>query len=147
MKSNWVEMIVGAVVLVTAAFFLTILLRGNGGSSSAGYPLMASFQSAEGVSIGGDVRMSGVNIGNVLDIDLNPETFQADVTVRINEGINIPTDSEIKISSDGLLGGSFVEIVAGADENIMAANEHFIYATGSISLLNVLSQFATGASE
>ncbi|MDV7400419.1 outer membrane lipid asymmetry maintenance protein MlaD, partial [Arthrospira platensis SPKY1] len=82
-------------------------------SSTAGYPLTASFRSLEGVSVGTDVRLAGVKVGTVTAVALNPDTFRADTTITVQEGIMLPDDTAIVISSEGLLGGNFVELMPG----------------------------------
>ena len=146
MKQNWIETITGAVVLAVAVFFVAFAIRAIGGSSFGNvYSLNASFASAEGVNVGGDVRMAGVKIGTIKSMTLNPQDYQANVEISVDSDYFIPTDSEIKIASDGLLGASFVEIVPGADEMTMAAGDQFSFSSGSISLLSLFAKFATGS--
>lgn len=102
---NWTEVLVGGVVLAGAVAFGVYASQSTGLSQgAAGYELGASFRSLEGVGVGTDVRLAGVKIGTVTGVTLNPETYRADTTFTIADGILVPDDSAIVISSEGLLG-------------------------------------------
>lgn len=142
------EVLVGAGVLAAAAAFVIYAgqVTGYAGSSET-YPLSASFRSLEGVSVGTDVRLAGVKIGTVSAVTLNPETYRADTTVDLLSDIAVPDDSSIVISSEGLLGGNFVEIVPGGSPFFYAEGETIEDTQGSISLVTLLLKFVSGSSE
>lgn len=142
MAHNTSEVLIGGAVLATALGFLAFVSTTTGFSGGAsGYPLTASFRSADGISIGTDVRLAGVKIGTVTGIDLNPETFRADATISVAEGIEIPDDSAISVSSEGLLGGNFVEILPGGSPFILETGAEFTSTQGSVSLVSLLMKF------
>lgn len=148
MSENTTEVIVGAGVLAAAIGFMVYAGQVSGFSgSSASYPLEASFRSLEGVSVGTDVRLAGVKVGTVSEVELNPETFRADTTVSVNTGIEIPDDSAIIISSEGLLGGNFVEIVPGGSPFFFEAGDTIDDTQGAVSLISLLLKFVGGSSE
>jgi phospholipid/cholesterol/gamma-HCH transport system substrate-binding protein len=138
----------GGAVLAAALGFLLYAgqMTGIGGTTS-GYELMASFRSAEGVTIGTDIRMAGVKIGSVTDMTLNPQTFMADVRFNVGDDIELPADSAISVASEGLLGGTFIEVLpGGALENIAPGGQ--IYDTQSaVSLITLMMRFATGSGD
>ena len=86
MRENLSEVLVGAAVLAVAAGFLAYSARVTGFSTGGadGYALTASFRSAEGITLGTDVRMSGVKVGSVTGLALNAETFRADTTLSFD---------------------------------------------------------------
>lgn len=139
MRENVVEVLTGAAVLVVAAAFL-FFAAGNAGPSVSGgqYPLTASFSSVEGIAVGSDVRMGGVKVGTVTDITLNPENFRADMTVAVSEQFQLPDDSSILISSEGLLGGSFVEIQPGGSPFNLEPGDAFSDTQGAVGLITLL---------
>lgn len=142
------EIAVGGVVLAAAIAFGVYATQITGLSTgSAGYPLTASFRSLEGVGVGTDVRLAGVKIGSVSDVTLNAETYRADTTVNIFNGIEIPDDSAIVISSEGLLGGNFVEVMPGASPYYLAAGDEIVDTQGSVSLVSLLMKFVSGGNE
>jgi phospholipid/cholesterol/gamma-HCH transport system substrate-binding protein len=116
-------------------------------TSGATYPLEASFRSLEGVSVGTDVRLAGVRVGQVANVDLNPETYRADTVVTVQNGIEIPDDSAIVISSEGLLGGNFVEIVPGGSPFNYDAGAEIEDTQGAVSLISLLLKFVSGSGD
>jgi phospholipid/cholesterol/gamma-HCH transport system substrate-binding protein len=148
MSENTTEVIVGAGVLAAAVAFVIYAGQISGFSSgSATYPLSASFRSLEGVSVGSDVRLAGVKVGTVTEVILNPETYRADTVVSLEEGIAIPDDSAIIISSEGLLGGNFVEIVPGGSPFFFEAGATIDDTQGAVSLVTLLMKFVGGSTE
>ena len=145
MAENTTEVLVGAAVLAAAIGF-AVYAGQVAGLSRAGdtYTLSASFRSLEGVGVGSDVRLAGVKIGTVEQVTLNPETYRADTRVALDRGIEIPDDSAIVISSEGLLGGNFVEIVPGGSPFSFEPGDEILDTQGAISLVALLLKFVTG---
>lgn len=149
MSNQWIETTVGGVVLAAAIGFgvYATQVAGLGSGSSDHYDLTASFRSLEGVNVGTDVRLAGVKIGTVSDVVLNAETYRADTTVRINSVTQIPDDSAIVISSEGLLGGNFVEVVPGGSPFYFAAGDEITDTQGAVSLISLLLKFVSGGED
>ena len=145
MAENTTEVIVGGVVLAAAIGF-GIYAAQIAGISSGGhsYTLNASFRSLEGVSVGTDVRLAGVKIGTVTSVELNPQTFRADTIVSVAKNIEIPDDSAIVISSEGLLGGNFVEIMPGGSPFNLEEDAEITDTQGAVSLISLLLKFVSG---
>jgi len=93
------ETLVGAGVLVVAAAFLVFAISRTGRATSAGYRLQASFERIDGLAVGADVRIAGVKVGSVLAERLDPKTYQANVTMSVGQGIQLPKDSSAEIDS------------------------------------------------
>lgn len=145
MAENKLEIFVGGVVLAAAIGFSVYAAQIAGVSSNTNsYPLTASFRSLEGVSVGTDVRLAGVKIGTVSDVALNAETFRADTTVSVASGIEIPDDSAIIISSEGLLGGNFVEVMPGGSPFYFEPGDEITDTQGAVSLISLLLKFVSG---
>ena len=149
MAENTTEVLVGTGVLVVAAGFLFYAagLTGITTNASGSYPLTASFRSVEGISLGSEVRMAGVKVGTVTSLDLNPETFRADTEFTMNDQIEIPDDSAISISSEGLLGGNFVEIIPGGSLFNLDPGGEIEDTQSSVSLITLLLKFVAGSEE
>lgn len=90
------------------------------------YPLQARFGRTDGLMLGGNVRLAGVNIGRVVDAKLD-ENFNAVMTLEIKDSIKIPTDSSAAIVSEGIMGSKYIEIEPGGDEEFLQPNEEFSY--------------------
>lgn len=149
MGENTTEVLVGGAVLAAALGFVIYAGQATGfGATSGGYPLVASFRSVEGVTVGTDVRLAGVKIGTVTGVTLNSETFRADTKFSVLKGIEIPDDSAIVVSSEGLLGGNFVEIFPGGSPFFYAPGDEIEDTQGSVSLINLLLKYVgSGGSE
>lgn len=148
MSENTTEVLVGAGVLAAAVAFVVYAGQVSGFSGgTATYPLEASFRSLEGVSVGTDVRLAGVKVGTVSDVTLNAETYRADTTVSLQKGVEIPDDSAIIISSEGLLGGNFVEIVPGGSPFFYEEGATIDDTQGAVSLVSLLLKFVAGSTE
>lgn len=148
MAENTSEVIAGAAVLAAAIGFLVYAGQTAGFSGGGGsYPLTASFRSVEGISVGTDVRLAGVRVGSVTSLTLNPETFFADATISVLEGIALPDDSALLISSEGLLGGNFVELVPGGSLDNLAPGAEIEDTQGSVSLISLLMKFVGGGGD
>ncbi len=142
------EITVGAAVVAVAVGFLIYAGQVSGFSTATtGYPLTASFRSIEGVSVGSDVRLAGVKIGSITDISLNAQTFRADTEMTILQGIELPDDSSVVISSEGLLGGNFVEILPGGSPFNLETGAEIEDTQSSISLVGLMMKFVTGGDE
>ncbi|ARE41787.1 ABC-type transport system periplasmic component [Rhodovulum sp. P5] len=148
-ENSSTEVLVGGAVLALAIGFFVYAgnATGLGGGAADHYDLTASFRSAEGVSLGTDVRMAGVKVGSVTGLDLNPQTFRADVTFTVKNGIELPDDSTIMVSSEGLLGGTFVEVVPGGSPFNLAAGDEVLDTQGAVSLVTLLLKFFAGSGE
>ena len=145
MRGAWAEFITGTCVLVLAIGFATVgFQRGGFGASAESYVLNASFRSLEGVTVGTDVRLAGVTVGKVSAISLNPDSFRADMQITLDAGLELPDDTAIIIASEGLLGGSFVELQPGGSPFNYASGDMIVDTQGSVSLLNLLMKFAAG---
>jgi phospholipid/cholesterol/gamma-HCH transport system substrate-binding protein len=145
MTHSRTEVLVGGGVLAAALVFGIYAVQSAGLSlGTDGYPLTASFRSAEGITIGTDVRLAGVKVGSVTALDLNPQTFRADTVVTIRDDVEIPDDSAIVVASEGLLGGNFVEISPGGSPFTYAAGDEILDTQGSVSLVSLLMSFVAG---
>ena len=150
MANSAAETLIGALVLAVAGGSVLYASRiaDIGGTGGDAYALTANFNSVQGVSVGTDVRMAGVKIGSVSDLELNPETYLAKATFAITGEIMIPDDSDVKVASEGLLGGNFIEITPGGSEFMFADGDEILFTQSAISFLNLLLKFVTdGAAE
>jgi len=145
---NIAETLVGALVLGIAIVFAVFLWRFSDVDFGAGqYTVNAKFRSVEGITVGTDVRLAGVKIGSVSNLSLDPKTFQAIARLSIKPEYQMPEDSAAIISSEGLLGGNFVEILPGGSYELMVDGSEFSETQGAISFISLLMKFVTGKDE
>ncbi len=146
MSQNTTEVLTGGLVLAAAIGFAVYAGQVAGLSTgSSGYELTASFRSLEGVGVGTDVRLAGVKIGTVTGVELNAETFRADTSFSVLEGIEVPDDSSVIISSEGLLGGNFVEVMPGGSPFNFESGDEVLDTQGAVSLISLLVKFVSGS--
>lgn len=142
------EILAGAAVLAVALGFTVYAAQGSGLMGTAeSYPLKASFRSVDGISVGTDVRLAGVKVGTVTGLTLNPETYFADATITMRKDVSVPTDSTILISSEGLLGGNFVEVQPGGALEMLEPGGEIEDTQGAVSLITLLMKFAGGSGD
>ena len=120
MQQKKIDVWVGLFVLLGAAALVALALRVGGGSLFAGastYDVKANFTNIGSLKPRAPIKMSGVVIGSVGDIDLTDVggEYKAQVTLHINNGIRIPQDSSVAVNTAGLLGAQFVSITQGAE--------------------------------
>lgn len=141
------EVLTGGLVLAVAVGFLIYVGQvtglGSGGGGAGNYDLTASFRTADGVAPGTEVRAAGVKIGTVSEISLNPETFRADTVISVNGNVEVPDDSILAISSEGLLGGNYVEVLPGGSPFVLEPGDSFVETQGSVSLVTLLLRFVS----
>jgi len=141
---RWGETILGAAVAVVAVgFFVFAAAQAGQTGGSAGYDLTARFQRVDGIAVGSDVRVSGVKVGVVRAVELDPETYLAQLTLTVANGVQVLDDSTARIASDGLLGGAYVAIEpAGMD--VLPAGGEIPNTQGAVDLLTLFASFAQG---
>ncbi len=147
MQRNVIETVMGGVVLIVAAIFVTIAFRSGTATAPSGYQVTAEFDDASGMGPGSEVRMSGVKIGTVHSQELDPETYFAVVTLNISESVKLPRDTSARIIADGLLGSNFIALEPGGDEEMIPPGGEITFTQGSINVVDLLGRFIFSAAE
>jgi phospholipid/cholesterol/gamma-HCH transport system substrate-binding protein len=119
MGKTLVENILSAAVLAVAAGFLWFSYTSANVAAVRGYEVTANFFSIAGLGAGADVKMSGIKIGTVTRMSIEPNIFDAKIVLSIDPAIKLPTDSSARISSDGLLGGNYLDIIPGQEKSFI----------------------------
>jgi phospholipid/cholesterol/gamma-HCH transport system substrate-binding protein len=144
-QNNIAETIIGALVIAVAVGFLAFIATRTGSGSLSGYEVNARLPKVDGLGIGTDVRLSGIKIGTVRDLVLDPKTYLVTVHMNIRDDIKIPADSSVLVTSAGFLGSQYLSITPGGDDKMMVAGGFFESVQGSIDMMNLVGRFATGA--
>lgn len=150
MGGNIVETLIGAAVLAIAGIFLVFGYTSSSINRDGGFILVAKFDRVDGLVIGSDVRMSGIKVGTVLDQKLDPATYQAVVEIDLDPDVKLPDDSSVKITSEGLLGATYMSVEAGGSEELLQNGGEIRFTQGSIDLMSLIGQAifsATGKTE
>ncbi len=140
MRRNVIETIMGAAVILVAVIFVVFAFSSTGVDTVNGYQVTASFDNAQGVKSGTDVRMSGVKIGSVVDQRLNPQTYFAEVTMSIDQTIELPSDTSARIVPEGLLGGNYVNLEPGGAQEMIPQGGRIQYTQGAVNLIDMIGR-------
>lgn len=145
MHRNLIETVMGGVVLAVALFFLVFAYTSADLGSVDGYEVVARFQSIEGLSVGSDVRISGVKVGTVVSQELDPLSFLAEVRMSIDDSIELPLDTAAIIASESLLGGKFMRLEPGGDEELIGPGGMVEYTQAPVNVEELLGRFIFGS--
>lgn len=147
MKTNLLEVGMGAVVLIVCIVFGVFVYSASQWQTPKGYEVIAKFDRIDGLMKGSDVRLSGVKVGTITDIHLDPETFLAVVHMNVAPHVALPTDSSAEIVSDGLLGGKTMVLIPGADDVIILPGGEIKFTQAAVSLESLIGQFIFNAQD
>lgn len=143
MKEFWVGLFVLAGIAALAALSFRV---GNLGAQNAGdsYQVTAKFQDIGGLTAKSPVRMSGVTIGRVTGISIDPADYEAVVRMEIFGGHrNLPLDTSASILTSGLLGSQFVGLEPGGDEEYLTQGSEIEYTQPALVLEKIIGRFIT----
>jgi phospholipid/cholesterol/gamma-HCH transport system substrate-binding protein len=137
-QNNIAETLIGAIVVAVAIGFLVLTYLRTGTGSLSGYEVNARLAKVDGLGVGTDVRLSGIKIGSVSGLDLDPKNYIVTAHLNIRSDIQLPTDSSMMITSSGILGSSYLSITPGGDEKNIAPGG-FIENTQSANSADLMS--------
>lgn len=141
MKNTAVETLIGALVVIVAALFFLFAYQTSGkGAVTGGYRLIAEFDNAEGVNVGTDVRMAGMKVGTVIEAALNPENFQAKITMQVQSSLKLKDDTTAKVTAEGLLGSKFISLEQGGSDTVLADMGVISNTQGAVDIWSLISQ-------
>jgi phospholipid/cholesterol/gamma-HCH transport system substrate-binding protein len=109
--------------------------------STPGYRLEARFDNIGGLKLRASVKAAGVVVGRVEGIRLDPTTYQAIVTVKIDEGYQFTTDTIASILTSGLLGDVYIGLDPGGDTKMLADGGTIAKTQSGIVLEKLIGQF------
>lgn len=145
-NSRLVEIWVGIFVAagLAALFMLTMQVSNlSTYSNDAGYEISARFEDISGLKVRSPVTMAGVTIGRVKTIAFDEQTFQAVVTLRIEEQYRetLPKDTSASIYTAGLLGEKYVGLEPGGAMKVLKQGDEIKLTQGSLVLEKLIGQF------
>ena len=146
MQRNTLETVMGAIVLLAAAGFVTLAYEAADIKGNGGYEIIAEFGSTGGLSVGDDVRISGIKVGRITEQSLDPITYSARIAMAIAPDIEIPADSSARISAASLLGGNYLELMPGAEDEMLPAGAVIYDTRDPVSISDLLGKmvFSSG---
>ncbi len=141
MSRSIVETLMGALVLAVAIAFLVFAYTRSTVATVSGYELTAKFSRLDGLNPGSDVRISGIKVGSVIAMTLDPTSFRAVARLSIDPVYKLPVDSSISVVSDGLLGGKYASIEPGGMDEVIPPGGEIQYTQDSILLEQLIGKF------
>lgn len=147
MSSNLVESLIGALVLLVAGWFLVFAYERTDATIGDGYTLTARFDQIDGISVGSDVRLAGIKVGTVTASRLDTLAFQAIIHFSIDNSVELPTDTALAVTQEGLLGGKYLTLLPGGMEETLNEGDEIEETQDSVDLVRLFGKFATGGSD
>ncbi len=144
MKRSTIETMMGAVVLAIAGMFVVFAyssanLRGVAGTGA--YEVIARFDRVAGLAVGGDVRVSGIKVGTIAAVSLDPKTYLAEVRIALRGDLRLPVDSIAEVATESLLGGHYMSLSPGADATMLKNGDVVKYTQSAVDLTQLLGKF------
>lgn len=146
------EFWVGLFVLfgLTALVFLGLRVANvQGFSAEKTYTLYATFDNIGGLKARAPIKVGGVVIGRVANIELDPKTYTPRVALAINERFNqIPDSSSLSIKTAGLLGEQYIALNVGfvleGETTMLKEGDTFFDTNSALVLEDLIGQFLYG---
>ena len=146
--SHKTEWSVGAFILMGFACALVLAFASTNSQDRLGgetYGVKARFSNTGELKIGAPVKIAGVKVGEVADVSLDPQTFDALVDLRLAGGTEIPADSSAAIYTSGLLGERYVGLSPGGDPRPLAEGDEILLTQSAVVLEQLIGKYMFGA--
>ena len=136
----------GAIVLATAVGFVALVYEAADIQGDGGFEIIAEFGSTGGLSVGDDVRISGIKVGRIIEHSLDPVTYSARIAMSIAPDVQIPADTSARITATSLLGGNYLELMPGADSEMLSSGAVIYDTRDPVSINDLLGKmvFSSG---
>jgi phospholipid/cholesterol/gamma-HCH transport system substrate-binding protein len=146
MKKGTVEMAVGVFVLIgiVCIGYLTVQLGRMEFLGNGHYVLTARFQSITGLKAGSSVEISGVAIGKVDRIELDPERLVALVRLKIRKDVQLAEDTIASVKTAGLIGDKFIKITPGGSDILLEPGDTIVETESALDIEELISKYVFG---
>ncbi len=147
MKHTKLELSVGIFVLLGMAAIAYLTIKLGAGSMVGGetYLIETRFANAGGIHPGCSVLLSGVTVGRVEGVRMDPSDYSAIVTLKLTGELRLPADSMASVKTSGLIGDKFVSLSPGADEAFLKAGERITLTESAVDLESLIGKMAFGS--
>ena len=152
MQSRALEILVGFFVVLGVAAVMIMTLKvaslQDVGGNQGSYSIRMHFENVGKLSVGSAARIAGVKVGRVSSIKVDPENFEALVTLEISkEFSNIPKDTGASILTAGLLGEQYIGLEPGGDDKVLKNGDSITLTQSALVIENLIGQLATSFTE
>ncbi|MDP2644624.1 MAG: outer membrane lipid asymmetry maintenance protein MlaD [Desulfobacterales bacterium] len=146
MKKSSIETSVGIFVLIGFACvgYLTVKLGKMEWIGDNYYPVDALFHSVTGLKVGSSVEISGVPVGKVESITLDPKRLNARVRLKIKNGLTLSDDVIASIKTAGLIGDKFVKLSPGGSDQKLKPGDTIVETESALDVEDLLSKYVFG---
>jgi len=137
------ELVTGIFVIIGIACFtwLAVSVAGATFTEHPGYTLTARFTSISGLREGAVIEGAGVRIGTVSAIDFDPDSFEAIVSLRLNDDIPVQEDAIAAVRTQGIIGEKYIKIIPGGFEELLGDGDEIFETESAISLEELVSRY------
>ena len=145
-SSSTRDLIVGIFVLagLLAVSYLSIQVGGLSYKGPGGLLVTARFDEIGGLSERAPVVISGVKVGQVVDISLG-EDLRARVELDVDENLELPIDSSASIRTAGLLGDQFVSLEPGGEIELLRSGDEIGFTESALNLDKLIGTLVHGS--
>jgi len=147
MNSAKLELTVGIFMLIgiLCLGYLSIKLGKMELIGGNNYRISARFDSVSGLKPGARVELAGVEIGTVERIGLsNASGDQAEVTMKIKDGIKITDDVIASVRTSGIIGDKFIKLKPGGSDQLLKNGGRIRETESAIDIEELVSKFIHG---
>ena len=144
MRKSAIDVWVGIFVAIglLAALFLALKVGNmNAVSFAPTYQISARFDNIGGLKPRAPVKSAGVVVGRITNIAFDDKTYQATVTMTVEDAYQFPKDSAAKILTSGLLGEQYIGLEAGGSDQMLVGGDKITQTQSAVVLENLISQF------
>ena len=147
MQSSGRDLIVGLFVLASlvAIAYLSLRLGGVSYGGNESIRLSATFDAIGGLNRRAAVVVSGVHVGRVTKIGL-ADDLRALVTIEVDEGLELPVDTEASIRTSGLLGDQYIALEPGAEDELLGDGDELGYTNSAFNIDRLIGTLVHGNS-
>lgn len=128
---------------LAALLFLALEATDVGGfNESNTYSISARFTNVGDLKERAPVAIAGVNIGIIDNIDVEADSFEAIVTMRIDSDFsNLPDDTSASIYTKGVLGDKFIELEPGGSPDFLQDGDELFISNSAVVLEKLVSKY------
>lgn len=146
-----VELLVGIFVLAGIVCLMLLALQISGLTqfykTTPEYKLTAKFGNVAGLKVRARVAIAGVEVGKVTEIKLEPETYEAIVTLTILDSVKLPLDTAASIYTSGLIGNNYISLLPGAEEEYLVDGDEIIETQSGLVLEELVGKYLFSAGD
>ncbi|ALJ30064.1 MULTISPECIES: outer membrane lipid asymmetry maintenance protein MlaD [Stenotrophomonas] len=139
------EFSVGAFLLLALASLLVLAVASTNqrfGMGGGDYVLKARFSQVGQLRPQAPVKVGGVTIGQVADIQLDPARYDSIVTLSLDGKFkDLPADTSAGIFTSGLLGESYVGLQPGGDPDVLKSGDEIVFTQPAVDLIQLVGKY------